>query len=125
MSGEQTIYISSSACVDIYNDNTVDRFTNRLSSPITLNPNIEYEMGLVSILYPSEYYAIDSNEESMFVTILTKTPKEGIMARLYTYKCGKNILAGDIENIISTINEELLSELSELFSKNYRKYIKK
>ena len=68
MAADHTIYLSSSACSEVYANNSPSGFTNRLNTPINLNSNIEYEMGLVSMLYPSRYYAIGTTEESIFVT---------------------------------------------------------
>ena len=51
MDREYTIYLTSSGGLDIFPNNTPCKFINRLASPIILDPNYDYEIGLVSILY--------------------------------------------------------------------------
>ena len=123
MASEHTIYVSSSACADIYDDK-IDRFTNRLSNPITLNPHIEYEMGLVSMLYPSQYYAIANGGARISLHSHIKLPHGKSKIHIHQYRCSKNILAGDMENIISILNEDLIKEARVYFDLHYKKYIK-
>ena len=62
MEREHTIYLTSTGNLDIFPNNNPCRFINCLAAPITLDPNYDYEIGLVSILYPNEYYAIVGNQ---------------------------------------------------------------
>ena len=54
MEREHTVYLTSTGNIDIFPNNNPCEFVNRLSAPITLDPKYEYEIGLVSILYPNE-----------------------------------------------------------------------
>ena len=62
MEREHTIYLTIRGSFDIFPNKIPCRFINRLAAPITLDPNYDYEEGLVSILYPNEYYAIVGNQ---------------------------------------------------------------
>ena len=42
---------------------------------------------------------------------------------MYQYRCNKNILAGDVKNIIETLNEDLVKELRVYFDSDHGKYI--
>ena len=99
MSSEHTVYVSSSACANIYMNNTANRFVNRLSTPITLNPHIEYEMGLVSMLYPSQYYVLANGDKCISINTYMNISKEKTEIYTYEYRCNKNIVGGDIKNI--------------------------
>ena len=70
MEREHTIYLSSTGSLDIYPDNNPCRFTNRLAGQITLDANNDYEIGLVSTLYPNDYYALLAYEEKKQYHIL-------------------------------------------------------
>ena len=59
---EHTVYLTSTGNIDIFPNNNPCEFVNRLFAPITLDPKYEYEIGLVSILYPNDYYAIVGNQ---------------------------------------------------------------
>ena len=61
MERDHNIYLTSTANLDIFPNNNPCRFINCLAAPITLDPNYDYEISLVSILYPNEYYAIVGN----------------------------------------------------------------
>ena len=62
MEREHTIYLTSTGNLDIFPNNNLCRFINSLAAPITLDPNYDYEIGLVSILYRNEYYAVLGNQ---------------------------------------------------------------
>ena len=72
MEREHNINLTSTGNLDVFPNNNPSKFVNRLSVPITLNPNYEDEIGLVSILYPNEYYAIVRNQYKNKITFYTK-----------------------------------------------------
>ena len=120
MEREQTIYLSSTGSIDIYPQNKPSKFTNRLASPITLDPKIEYEIGLVSILYPSEYYAIIGYQRGNTISFITKQKGVG-NEHIYRHTITSNILAGRFKDIIHTINEELRLRLKTYYDDDYSK----
>ena len=110
MAGEHIIYLSSSDSCNLFTENNPGRFINRLATPIVLDSNIDYEIGLVSILYPDQYYAIQANQDDY--NILIHTTQEGHEKRnSFTVKINKNILAGEMRKIIKVINRNLIDYL--------------
>ena len=76
MEREHTIYLTSTGSLDIFPNNKPGRFINHLAAPITLDPNYDYEIGLVSILYPNEFYAIVGNQYKNTLTFFVKGPQK-------------------------------------------------
>ena len=72
MEREHTVYLTSRGNLDIFPNNNPCEFVNRLYAPITLDTKYEYEIGLVYILYPNEYYAIVGNQYKNKITFYTK-----------------------------------------------------
>ena len=120
MEREHTIYLTSTGNLDVFPNNNPCEFVNRLSVPITLDPNYDYEIGLVSILYPNEYYAIVGNQYKNKITFYTKY-REISKIQKYSYIIKNNILAGDIERLIYCINNEIKLRLMVYFDLHYAK----
>ena len=72
MEREHTICLTNTGNLDIFPNNNPCRFINRLAAPITLDRNYDYEISLVSVLYPNEYYAIVGNQYKNKLTFFTK-----------------------------------------------------
>ena len=125
MSGDQTIYLNSTACADIFTNNKPAKFVNKLQSPIQLNANIEYEIGLVSILYPTEYYGLLADNTDYAINIFSeiKINSKEIVTEKYSFIPNKNILAGDIRKLVQSLNKDLNNELKIYYGKNLNKYI--
>ena len=120
MEREHTIYLSSTGSIDTYPQNTPSKFTNRLARPIILDPKIEYEIGLVSILYPNEYYAILRHQFGNTISFITK--QKGIeRENVFRYTIKNNILAGKFKDIIHAINEEIKLRLKVYYDNVYSK----
>ena len=120
MEREHTIYLTSTGNLDIFPNNNPCEFINRLAVPITLDPNYDYEIGLVSILYPNEYYAIVGNQYKNKLTFYTKF-REISKLQKYSYTIQNSILAGDVERLIYSINNEIKLRLMVYYDLNYAK----
>ena len=120
MEREHTVYLTSAGNLDVFPNNNPCEFVNRLSVPITLDPNYEYEIGLVSILYPNEYYAIVGNQYKNKITFYTKYCE---IAKIHTYSyiIKNDILSGDIERLLYCINNEIKLRLMVYFDVHYAK----
>ena len=118
MEREHTIYLSSAGCLDIYPNNNPTNFINRLALPITLDPKIEYEIGLVSILYPNEYYGLVGNQSTNSLSFYSKI-KGMDEYKIFDYTIQSNILAGDMENMVKMINDEIKLRLSIYYDRKY------
>ena len=117
---EHTIYLTSTGNLDIIPNNNPCRFINHLAAPITLDPNYDYEIGLVSILYPNEYYAIVGNQYKNKLTFFTKFHEISKIQK-YSYTLKNSILAGDIEKLIYSINTEVKLRLMVYYDIRYAK----
>ena len=120
MAGDHTIYLTSSGSKNLFTNNTPNRFTNKLSSPIVLDSNLEYEIGLISILYPDQYYAITSDSDDFGIHVFT-TMVDGKRNR-HRVKMKFNMLAGDMRKIIKVINNKLIQNL-EIYYYNFFPHI--
>ena len=123
MAGEHTIYLSSGGNMDLFPENKSSKFTNRLSTPILLDSNSSYEVGLVSILYPDKYYGILANNSAYDINIYTymegKAGKKELIRKL-NVQIQKNILAGNIKKIVNLVNKNLLIHLKEYYYEFYQ-----
>ena len=120
MEREHTIYLTSIGNLDVFPNNIPCKFVNHLSVPITFDPNYEYEIGRVSILYPNEYYAIVGNQYKNKITFYTKY-LEISKIHTYSYIIKNNILASDIERLLYCINNEIKLRLMVYFDVHYGK----
>ena len=116
MCSDHTVYLTSSGSRELFPDNTPGRFINRLSSPIMLDNNTDYEVGLISILYPDQYYAILANDEEYAIAVHTS---QKMINTSLIVDMKQNILAGDIGKIIKTVNSNLLEYLKAHFHSFY------
>ena len=118
MEREHTIYLTNAGSNDIYPDNRPYRFSNRLATPISLDPKFEYEIGLVSILYPQEYYAVIRHQEKYSITFYSKLRRNKEISS-FTYTIKNNILAGDMDSVIKSLNTEINPWLKTYFHRTY------
>ena len=118
MATDHILYLTSTGNLDIFPSNHPSNFINRLSTPIVLETNVEYEMGLVSILYPEEYYGILNRKEDYSMTVFTdqgKTTGETVLSVPVT----QNVLAGNLPKIIRILNNTLDLYLKPFYGGNY------
>ena len=120
MEREHTIYLTSTGKLDIFPNNNPSRIINRLAAPITLDPNYDYEIGLVSILYPNEYYAIVGKQYKNKLTFFTKFHEISKIQK-YSYTLKNSILEGDIEKLIYSVNNEAKLRLMVYYDLRYAK----
>lgn len=113
MASDHIIYLTNTGSKNLFPENNPGKFTNRLSTPIILDSNIEYEIGLVSILYPDQYYAILANDDNYNITL--HTIQKGIKRAKLQIKIGKYILAGNIEKIIKIVNENMMQYMQAYY----------
>ena len=118
MSTDHILYLTSSGNITYFPENNPARFVNRLPSPIVLENNTEYEVGLVSILYPDQYYGILANNELFYMTIYTDQKNIGIST--LPVKFHQNVLAGDLEKMVKITNNLLLSHLKVYYGDRFK-----
>ena len=105
MAGDHIIYLTSSGSQNLFPDNNPGNFTNRLPTPIVLDNNVDYEVGLVSILYPDQYYAIQTDNEKFNIQLYTY--QKNIGRTTLTVKMHKDILAGNMKKNLKLVNENI------------------
>ena len=127
MGDEYTVYLTSIGCMDIYPANTPCEFVNRLSTPIILSNDHEYEVGLVSIMYPIDYYAILSNDDEFRIFLHTRyhNNNDEEVIHEYTYKPNINVIAGDMQKLVTVLNDDITSELKIYFGDRIAKFVKR
>ena len=113
MAGEHTIYLTSSANRNLFKKNTPACFTNRLASSIILDPKIEYEVGLISILYPDQYYAVSADNDDYNINVYTF--KTGDVREKCVVKMKFDMLAGNIKKIVKNVNNNLIQYLKTYY----------
>ena len=107
MTSDHIVYLTSSGNLDIFPNNNPGRFINRLSNPIILDNNINYEVGLISILYPDQYYGILAGVDSFDMEVSTQQKGKKDADRL-TIQLKQHILAGNLENTVKIVNDTLM-----------------
>ena len=118
MASDHILYLTSTGNLDIFPDNRPDNFINRLPTPIVLENNIEYEVGLVSILYPDQYYGILAGDELYNMTVYTHQDDIGVST--LTVKLYQNVLAGNLEKLVKIVNNNLVSHLKAYFDTKFK-----
>ena len=113
MASDHIIYLTSSGSKDLFPENNPAKFINRLSTPLILDSNVDYEVGLVSILYPDQYYAILPNNDTYNITLTTI--QKGIKKARFQVKIAKYILAGDIKKLIKVVNSNLIQYMEAYY----------
>ena len=115
MASDHILYLTNSGSLNFYPENKSGHFINRLPTPIILDNNTEYEVGLISILYPDQYYAILANDSNF--NIIITTYQKTIPKTIYEIEIKNNILAGDMDKLVSFINDQLFQYLEPYFSR--------
>ena len=118
MASDHILYLTSAGNLGVYPKNNPANFINRLPTPIVLETNTEYEVGLVSILYPDQYYGILANNDLYNINILTSQKNIGLSPLIV--KIHQNILAGDLEKIVKIVNKNLVSHLKVYYGNKYK-----
>lgn len=117
MASDHILYLTNTGNIDIYPDNNPAGFINTLATPIVLENNREYEVGLVSILYPDRYYGVLADNEDY--NILVKTYQR-MTASTLTVKFHRHILAGDMERIVKVVNKNIKQYLEAYYESKFK-----
>ena len=120
MTGDHIIYLTSSGSKDLFKENNPAKFINKLSTPIILDSNTEHEIGLVSILYPDQYYAVVANDPDYNIELKIIKQMNAIDRPIKAIgkleiKSSKNILAGNMKTIIKIMNEIFFHHIKNYF----------
>ena len=119
------VYLSNLGNRDVFTDNSPSQFENRIVPPIQLDPNQDYEVGLLNCLYPKHYYGIPKNDYTSRIEVWAKAhadPNRSYL--LYTYVPQSNIEAGDTRYMVDVLNLELAVNLQSSLKGQYARYFK-
>lgn len=123
--GEYYLYLCNLGNRDVYRDNVPSQFQNRITPPISLDANTDYEVGLVNCLYPRKYYGISKLDHECRIEVWVK-PHHGEQSpyMLLTFLPMTNIKKGDTKFIVDNINAELGMQLKQTLETEYEGYFK-
>ena len=107
---EHYLYLTNLGDRDVFPDNKPSRFKNRIQPPINLNPDIKYEVGLVSCLFPQNYNCLSNNDPEGCITIMGQyRNRDFVILRdfiVHRYTPQMDIEAGDINYIVTERKKE-------------------
>lgn len=116
MCSNYIVYVNSGLCLDLFPENQPCKFTNKLSTPITLSKEVEYEMGVIGVTLPNEYYAV-TPEDRDFTIHFKATLNQGLAPRSYgfTYVPAVGLLAGDMNRLTRALNTDVTEQLETFY----------
>ena len=121
---EHYIYLTNLGNRDVYPDDTLGQFENRLNSPLKLDPNKDYEVALINCFYPKTFYSLPKQDFSALIEVwATAHAAPAHSYLLYTFLSQTNIEA-DVRYMIHIINEELTIAFQNHLKSQYPQYFK-
>ena len=120
------VYLTNIGSTDLYPHNKADSFTNRLLTPLYLNPNREYEVSLHSLLYPTEHYLFQKDNPPVYnieiKTYLQGKKGESLQNGKLLYEFNHDITSNTtVEHIIRIINKEVIHSFSSALQDQAKK----
>ena len=110
------IYVTSTADGEIY-PNTSSSFTNNIQT-LTLDKDVEYEVGLLNVLLPRQYYIVKPGEPECSIHLecgIKPTPHStDIERRLLSGSIKVNILRNDTGYLLLCVNNLIMKLLKEV-----------
>ena len=106
---DEIVYLTSLGSLDLYPNNNSCAFTNELVSPIQLDSNKEYEVGILSFLSPKRVPIINRGDPRCGVKIFVTSPEGDVHKSNFTPK--RSILSLNMESILKAINDDIVSWL--------------
>ncbi len=120
---EHYLYLISLGNTDLYSHNQPHRFENRITPPIHLDPNKEYEVGLINCFYPKQFLGLVAGDyacriEMWAIVHVDKT----CMYKLHTYTSRTSTEVGDTGYMVDVINIDFAEELKSNMKIEYDQY---
>lgn len=120
---EHYLYLTSLGSTDLYPHNEPHRFENRITPAIHLNPNLDYEVGLINCFHPKKYLALVAGEYASRIEVWAIAHvDESRLYKLYTYTPRTSTEVGDTGYMVEIINAELSEELKGNLKGQYDRY---
>ena len=123
MDDKFVIHLASNGSARLHPDNHSSAFTNVLSEPIHLDPNENYEVALVNIHMPKEYYIISKEDPDFFIEIYNEVNEFVTIQYVGVFKCDFDATNCDIPFIVRNLNDQFKdpSVDDDVFHYNYLK----
>lgn len=105
---DEVLYLTSNGSLELFPKNNPCNFTNTISPHLSFDSNQEYEMGLVSILFPKRFFAILKDNTNFSITFFCTVNQTD---HIFKYTPSINILAGDMNRILVSLNKDICIKL--------------
>lgn len=112
------ICVTSKGSLELFPENKAGSFVNHMVHPISLSPNNEYEIAVVSAHIPTQFYAVLRNDEGFGIYLyVTFQGRKGEKDKEFEleYTPYINILAGNMYILTDSLNNDFLRKLKVYF----------
>lgn len=107
------VHLASNGSRRLHPDNHSSAFTNVLHEPIRLDTNDDYEVALVNVHIPKEYYIISEDDVDCYIELF-KAGKENESELKGVCRCNFNATNVDIHYIIDNLNKSFKEQVSKI-----------
>ncbi len=105
---EHYLYLASLGNTDLYPLNQPHCFENRITPPIHLDPNKEYEVDLINCFYPKQFLGLVAGDYACKIEIWAIAHADQTrMYKLHTYTPRTSTEVGNTGYMVDVINIEL------------------
>ena len=112
------IYVTSAADGEIY-PNTSTSFTNNIQT-LTLDKDVEYEIGLLNVLLPRQYYIVKTGEPDCAIqlecSMKPTSQSTGVESRTLSRSFDVNILRNDTGYLLLCVNTLITKLLNKMLN---------
>ena len=119
MDSQFYIHLPSDSSFGVYPDNTIAKYSTKLSKAIDLDG--QYEVGLSEIIYPTNYFNFDNREKDyrFWIQIVTKvvnpeTREEELVENVRKRRLVKSGNYKSLDDFLTIFNRQISEELAEI-----------
>ena len=119
MDSQFYIHLPSDSSFGVYPDNTIAKYSTKLSKAIDLDG--QYEVGLSEIIYPTNYFNFDNREKDyrFWIQIVTKvvnpeTREEELVENVRKRRLVKSGNYKSLNDFLTIFNRQISEELAEI-----------
>ena len=116
------IHLASNGSRGLHPNNHSSAFTNILSEPIRFDPNEHYEVALVNIHMPKEYYIIRKDDPEFFIQKYRQLNEDDEIQPAGILHCDFDATNCDISFIVKNLNKQFKDpRINDVFHYDYDK----
>lgn len=119
MDSQFYIHLPSDSSLGVYPDNTIARYSTKLSKTIDLDG--QYEVGLSEIIYPTNYFNFDNREkeykfwiQTVVKTVNPETREEEVVDNIRKRRLVRNGNFKSLDDFLTTFNRQIAEEMTEI-----------